>query len=202
METFTEVKELVENPRFQAQKQKVLCDLTDDMIDMPIIDLINGFNKLPYCFTLQSCYGHFVYNGQKDTHNLEPLPLKGAIAKVEYRIAYIAFCIENSLLGRELFESLKEITAIDPENVQFCCAEWFWKRQVNSYALQVEPDRFKRKDKAIVDYKEAFHIEKVRNEFFIRLYELLGECKGMVRSPNKADAADAKSRATDSQRYP
>jgi hypothetical protein len=92
---------------------------------------------------------------------------------VEYRIAYIAFCIENSLLGRELFEALKEITAIDPENVQFCCAEWFWKRQVNSYALQVEPDRLKGKDTAILDYKEALHIEKIRNEFFIRLYELL-----------------------------
>jgi len=56
------------------------------------------------------------------------LPVKDTIAKVEYRIVYIAFCIENSFLGRELFESLKEITAIDPENIQFCCAEWFWKR--------------------------------------------------------------------------
>jgi hypothetical protein len=173
LETFTELKDLSENPHYQAQKQKILCNLTDDMIDMPIIDLIKGFNKLPYCFTLQSCYGHFVYNSQKNTHNLEPLPVKGAIAKVEYRIAYIAFCIENSLFGRELFEVLKKITAIDPDNVQFCCAEWFWKRQVNSYALQVEPDRFKRKDTAIVDFKEALHIEKIRNEFFIRLYELL-----------------------------
>ncbi len=173
METFTELKELAKNPHYQVQKQKTLSDLTDDMIDMPIIDLINGYNKLPYCFTLQSCYGHFVYNGQKDTHSLEPLPVKGPIDKVEYRIAYIAFCIENSHLGRELFESFKEITAIDPENVQFCCAEWFWKRQINSYALQVEPDRFKHYDTAVVDFKEALHIEKIRNEFFIRLYELI-----------------------------
>ena len=147
------------------------------MIDMPIIDLINGFNKLSYCFTLQSCYGHFVYNGQKNTHNLEPLPVRGAIAKVKYRIAYIAFCICNSLLGRELFASLKEIMAIDPENVQFCCAEWFWKRQVNSYALQVEPDRFKREDTVMLNYKEALHIEKIRNEFFHRFYELLENAK-------------------------
>ena len=140
METFTELKELAENPHYQVQKQKMLCDLTDDMIDMPIIDLINGFNKLPYCFTLQSCHGHFVYNGQKDTHNLDHLPAKKTIAQVEYRIAYIALCIENSDSGRELFEALKEITAIDPENIQFCCAEWFWKRQDNSYALQVEPE--------------------------------------------------------------
>ena len=74
---------------------------------------------MPYCFTLQSCYGHFVYNGQKDSHNLESLPEKNTITKVEYRIAYIAFCIENSSLGRELFEALKEITAIDTEEMPF-----------------------------------------------------------------------------------
>jgi hypothetical protein len=37
----------------------------------------------------------------------------------------------------------------------------------------VEPERFKREDKAVLDYKEAFHIEKIRNEFFFRLEELL-----------------------------
>jgi len=178
LETFTELKELVYNPHYKAQRLKSLGVLADDMIDAPIIDHISGFNKLPFCFTLQSCYGHFVYTGQKDTHNLDPLPVKGAISKVEYRIAFIAFCIENSLLGRKLFESLKEITAIDPEYVQFCCAEWFWKRQINSYALQVEPNRFKRKDTATIDLKEALHIEKIRNTFFIRLYNLLGNLKG------------------------
>ena len=94
-------------------------------------------------------------------------------AKVVYRIAYVALCIENSASGRGLFEALKEITAIDPDNVQFCCAEWFWEKQINSYALQVEPDSFKRKDTASIDFKEALHIEKIRNTFFIRLYELL-----------------------------
>ena len=173
METFTELKELAENPHYQAQKQKILFDLTDDMIDMPIIDLINGFNKLPHCFTLQSCYGHFIYNGQKDPRNLEALPVTDTITRVEYRIAYIAFCIKNSASGRLLAEALQEITAIDPENIQFCSAEWFWERQINSYALQVEPDRFKHKDKAIIEYKESLYIEKIRNEFFLRLDELL-----------------------------
>ena len=173
METFSDLKDLAENPHYQAQKQRILSDLNDGMIDMPIVDLINGFNKLPFCFTLQSCYGHFVYNGQKDIHKLDPLPSKEIIAKVEYRIAYIAFCIENSAAGRWLFAALKEITGIDPENVQFCCAEWFWKKQINSYALQVEPDRFKRKDTAILEFKEALHIEKIRNTFFSRLYKLL-----------------------------
>jgi len=117
VETFTELKKFVENPHYQVQKQKILYDLNDDMIDKPIVNLINGFNKLPYCFTLQSCYGHFVYNGKKDTQNLDPLPAKEIIARVEYRIAYVTFCIENSASGRGLFEALKEITAIDPENV-------------------------------------------------------------------------------------
>ena len=177
METFTEQKELVENPHYQDKRRKSLAGLSDGMIDVPMIELINAFNKLPYCFTLQSCYGHFIYNGQKDPHNLEPLPVTDTIARVEYRIAYIAICIENSASGRGLFKDLKGITAIDPENIQFCCADWFWKRQVNSYALQVEPDRFKRKDRAVLDYKEALYIEKIRNEFFIRLDELLKKAK-------------------------
>jgi hypothetical protein len=178
LETLTGLKELTENPHYQVHKQKALCNLADEMIDMPIIDLINGFNTFGYSFTLQSCYGHFICDNQKDPQNLEPLPIKGAIAKVEYKIAYIAFCIENSLLGKELFKSLKKITFLDPENVQFCCAEWFWKRQINSYVLQVEPDRFKRKDVVMLDFKEALYVEKIRNEFYIRLYELLENTKG------------------------
>ena len=173
METFTEHKELAENPRYLDQRKKSLAGLSDDIIDAPIIGLINAFNKLPYCFTMQSCYGHFIYNGQSDSHNLEPLPITDTIARVKYRIAYICFCIENSALGRGLLEALNEITAIDPENIQFCCAEWFWKRQVNSYALQVEPDRFKHKDTAILDYGEALQIENIRHKFFVKLQELL-----------------------------
>ena len=178
LETLTELKELEENPHYQVQKQKTLCDLSDGMIDMPIVALVNGFNTFGYSFTLQSCCGHFICNSQQDPHNLEPLPRKGAMAKVEYRVAFIAFCIENSLLGKELLKSLREITALDPENIQFSCAEWFWKRQINSYVLQVEPDRFKRKDTVMLDFKEALYVEKIRNEFYIRLYELLETTKG------------------------
>ena len=173
METFTEPKELVENPHYKEQRQKSLSGFTDAMVDAPIVKLINDFNRLPCCFTLQSCYGHFVHGSQKDIYNFDPLPVTNFIARVEYRIAYVAFCIENSDSGRELFGALKGISAIDQENIQFCCAEWFWKRQINSYSLQVEPDRFKDKDKTILDYREALHIEKIRNEFFIRLRELV-----------------------------
>ena len=51
------------------------------------------------------------------------------------------------------------------------------KPQSDFYALQVEPDRFKLQDMAIVGYKEALHIEKIQNELFIRLYELLENLK-------------------------
>ncbi|WP_041279207.1 hypothetical protein [Desulfobacula toluolica] len=173
METFTKPKALVANPHYQDQRQKCLAGLSNDMIDEPIINLVNALNKLPYCFTLQSCHGHFVYTGQNDPYNLEPLPITDTVIRVEYRIAYIALCIENSDLGRIFLNDLKKITVIDPKNIQFGSAEWFWKRQANSYALQVEPDRFKFEDKAILDYREALKIQNVRNDFFVHLKKLL-----------------------------
>jgi hypothetical protein len=172
LETFTDPKDLAENPNYQDQRRRTLDDLSDGMIDFPIIELINGINTLPYCFTLQSCYGHFTYRGQKDPHNLEPLPITDAITSVAYRIAYICFCVENNELGKGLLDALNEITVIDRENIQFCCAEWFWRKQVNSYALQVEPVRFRHKDNVILRYREALHIEKTRNAFFVQLREL------------------------------
>lgn len=172
METYTQPKELKENPRYQDQRQQCLASLSDEMIDAPIIDLINNFNILPYCFTVQCCYGHFLYEHQQDQYNYEPLPSSNKIDRVKYKIAYICLCIDNNDSGRGLLKVLNEISAIDPEYIQFCCAEWFWKRQVNSYALQVQPDRFKHKDTATLDYREALHVEKIRNEFLVQLREL------------------------------
>ena len=173
METFTEPKEPVENPLYENQKQKCLAGLSDEMIDAPLIDLINGFNTMPYCFTLQCCYGHFIYNHQQDPYNIEPLPVSDNIDRVKYKIAYLCICVDNNDSGRGLLEALKAVAGINPQYVQFCCAEWFWKKQVNSYALQVQPDRFKDQDTAILDYREALHIENIRNAFFAQLRELL-----------------------------
>ena len=173
METFTEPKDLVENPFYYAQRQKSLVGLAHVIIDAPINDLIRAMNRLPHCFTLQSCYGHFLYKGQDDPGSIDSLPMTDSITTVEYRIAYIAFCIENSTSGRKLFEDIERITGLDPRNIQFGSAEWFWRRQVNSYALQVEPERFRHEDKAILDYSEALGIERLRNEFFTLLNTLL-----------------------------
>ncbi len=173
METFIELKELVVNPHYEMQRKKKLAGLIDKMIDAPIVHLINCLNKLRHCFTLQCCYGHFLYNRQQEPYNIDPLPKMSGIDRVEYKIAYIALCVENSEPGVKFLETLKAVTLIDPKNIQYGCAEWFWKQQVNSYVLQVEPDRIKYQDRALLDYKEALYIETIRNEFFKQLNTIM-----------------------------
>ncbi|MCP4723575.1 MAG: hypothetical protein GY863_00990 [bacterium] len=169
METFTEIKPLVNNPLFQHQRERALGSLDITKIDHPLIDLIDGFSRIQYCFTMQCCYGHFVHEYQKDENNIEPLSSLQSVKEIRYRIAYITFCIENSKQGKQLFHDLKTLTSIDPANVQFGCADWFWQRQVNSYALQVEPDRFKTQDESVIEIEEALLLEKIRKEFFDQL---------------------------------
>jgi len=173
VETFTELKEFVENPAYHQQRLECINNLDLDIIDPPIVDLISGLSRLPYCFTLQSCYGHFLYEGQQSPRNVEPLPVAGDITTVEYRIAYLALCIRNDDDGRMLHSDLSKLPEIDPAYVQWACAEWFWETHLNSYILQVEPDRYKDRDSVTVDYHEALHIEKTRNEFFSALTECI-----------------------------
>ncbi|MBT8357593.1 MAG: hypothetical protein HKO79_14505 [Desulfobacterales bacterium] len=173
METFTDIKPLVDHSLFPEQREKALAKLDMNTIDTPIFELINQFAKLPVCFTLQSCYGHFVYKNQNNPKNIEPLPDSADISSVVFRIAYIALCIQNSARGKILLEKLSHIPSVDPEYVQFGCAEWFWKKQVNSYALQVEPKRYQTQDKVSLDYKEAIHIEKIRNAVFLKLKTII-----------------------------
>ena len=92
---------------------------------------------------------------------------------VEYRIAYIALCVDNNKDGIELLADLEDVVNIDKDYIQFGCAGWFWKRPVNSYVLQVQPERLKSKDKMIVDIQEAYHIEKVKTRFFGRLRKIV-----------------------------
>ena len=174
MKTYAPLKEFAENPGFQIQKEAALKNLTDEIIDPPIAGLIRRLNQLPCMFTLQSCFGHFLHSGQGDPHSLEPLPSTGIVSGVDYRIAYIAFCLQNSPEGKSLFQAFSDLPSMDPENIQFCCAEWFWRKQVNSYVLQVEPDRFRDRDRVRIDYQEALRIEKVRNKFFAALDQLTG----------------------------
>lgn len=173
METFINIKDFANAPSFQEERLKSLDRLDYASIDEPILDIITNFAKLDYCFTLQSCYGHFLYNHQGDPHSIELLPPSKINAEVDYRIAYIALCIENSNQGLILFNGLKKVPFIDKGYIQFGCAEWFWKQHLNSFALQVEPERYMRKDRIIVDYQEALHIQEIRGYFFDKIRELL-----------------------------
>ena len=114
---------------------------------------------------------------QKDPQSIELLPPSKRNAEVDYRIAYIALCIENSKQGLILFNALKKIPFIDIRYIQFGCAEWFWKQHLNSFALQVEPERHMRKDRIIVDYQESLHIQEIRGCFFDKIRELLESLK-------------------------
>jgi hypothetical protein len=181
METFTEFRPLVRNPLYREQRAESLHRLDVNTIDAPVIDIIEGLARLPYCFTLQSCYGHFLGTDQSDPKNLEPVDNLRKAPSVEYRIAYIALCINNNEAGARLLKDLEDLTRIDPDYIQFGCAEWFWERQVNSYVLQVEPERHKMRDKAVVSFQEASHIEEIRNQFLDELRKMVYERNsGMV----------------------
>jgi hypothetical protein len=173
METFTEARSFVENPHFDEERIASLHDLDLSTIDPPIIEIVKGFAGLSYCFTLQSCYGHFLYTGQKDTRNIEPLPADEINEDVEYRIAYLALCIENSSAGKDLFDELEAIASDNPDYIQFGSADWFWERHHNSYALQVEPRKHRTKDRCYISYQEALRVEKVRNQSFNEITTLL-----------------------------
>jgi len=172
LETFTEPRQFVENPRFSKDRHDTLTVLDLHTIDEPIVDLIDGFTALPHCFTVQSCYGHFLYSPEQDTFSLDPVPTKNT-GYIRYRLAYIVFCIDNSPAGRAFHNSLAKVPELDPDYIQFGSAEWFWKRYVNSYALQLEPARFKRKDEAILEHAEALHVQQQRGLFFSKLRDLL-----------------------------
>lgn len=172
METFARPREFVENPRFRQDRECTLANLALQDIDSPIRKLVADLSALPYCFTIQSCYGHFVCSTQPAPDNLEPTPAADA-GPVRYRIAYIALCLENSATGMAFRKALEQISLIDPEYIQFGSPGWFWERYPNSYALQVEPRRFIDKDAVTVEHFEARQIQKIRNRFFAALIELL-----------------------------
>jgi hypothetical protein len=174
VETFAEEREFVDYRGFATSRERVVSSLAPASLDRPIVDVVLGFAKLPHCFTLQSCFGHFVYDGQPDIGSLRALP-EHDVGDVTWRIAYLALCIEQSEAGARLRDALAGLTATDPEYVQFGSPGWFWEQHPNSYALQVEPGRFRLKDQAVIPYNEALHVQGVRDEFFARLRRVLGE---------------------------
>ena len=98
METFTEPRQLVANACYAEERQAALDALDLTAIDEPIVDVVEAFAALPYCYSLQCCYGHFLTAAGQDDHSLAPIP-DGHGGSVRYRIAYVAFCVEYSDTG-------------------------------------------------------------------------------------------------------
>jgi hypothetical protein len=172
LETFTEPKEFVEHARYEDERQEALAALVSASIDEPIVDIVSSFAMLGHCFTLQSCYGHFICRPEQDTYTFESIP-RGWDSPVRYRIAYIAFCIQNSDRGKMLRQALARIPEIAPDYVQFGSADWFWDQWLNTYVLQVMPIDDRLKDETILNPLEALRTQEVRGLFFRKLRELL-----------------------------
>ena len=177
MQTFTCEKPLVENPGFEQQRAKSHLQLREliqaQEIDPPLFPLLSRFMAVPHCFTIQSCYGHFVHQREPDMNNTARLkPYAGSIARVEYRLAYMTFVVRNDGAGLGFLRDLRGMPALDPGYVQFGCAEWFWARQVNSYVVQVEPVWGRDKDSLEMDISVALLLEGVRDRFFDQLDDI------------------------------
>lgn len=172
MKTFTKARELVEDRGFIHARQESIAELDLTSIDGPITDIVEGFTALPHCFTLQCCFGHFIWQPEQGLHNIDPIP-PDYFGFTTYRIAYIALCLENSRRGQALLHSLSRLPDLDPDFIQFGSADWFWKQWKNSYALQVEPKAHMLEDQAILGATEALQTQTARDRFFGKLRVLL-----------------------------
>jgi hypothetical protein len=174
VETFVEARSLVRHEAYGPDRQAALEALDLDAVDAPIVDIVEAFNLLPYCFTLQCCYGHFLTPTATDDHSLAPVPL-GYMGAVRYRIAYVAFCVEADGRGRAWLERLSRVPEIEPAYVQFGCADWFWDQWPNSYTLQVEPAAHRFRDQAVLTAGEAEQTQRARDLSFEELRRVLAE---------------------------
>lgn len=175
METFCIAKYMAPDADFEERRRAAIKEIDLRQLDTPLRPLIERLSTFPYCFSLQCCWGHFVHDMQPNRHWIGPLGNVWEDAAITYRLAYLAVCLKRDESGVKLLHDLKGLTEIDPEYVQFGSAEWFWERRINSYAVQVMPDRFKNRDTAEVGIEEARHLEKVKLRMFEQLDQLMRE---------------------------
>ena len=184
VETYTKANPLVGNPGYDADRVRALEALSREFskgsIDEPTVDIVERFTRLPFCYTLQSCYGHFMREFRTDDRNTKRVAdLSGAGTTLHYRIAYIALCVQGSAQGRALLRGLRAIQDVDPEYIQFGSADWFWRDRVNTYVLQVSPLKNACEDHFDVSIEEALRIESARDRFLDELRELLSACEDL-----------------------
>ena len=150
--------------------------LSSGAIDTPFMPLVKSIREIPYCYTLQSCFGHFVLSDGTERYRIEDI--RDSLDEntlIHFKIPYLAFCVENNESGRSFVDDLKAVQRIDPEYIQFGCAEWFWDYCVNSYVLQVEPERHANEDSCDVRLEEAVHLESMRDRFYNAVDRLVAD---------------------------
>ena len=186
MQTFTKAEPLVDDPGYDARRRRSVDELrkllASGSIDEPIQSLIEFLSHVTHCYTLQSCYGHFAGEDGVEYYSMRSVSANASHRRgVQYRIAYIAFCIQKSEEGRKLIEDLRRIPKVDREYIQFGGARWFRNRYVNTYVLQVEPLQYAQEDSIQVTAPEAVRIELARDRFYSRLCETIGFNFGTLR---------------------
>ena len=174
MNTFTPARPFTRHPGYCSDREHAHRELEEEMrkgsIDPPLLPLIRECIPIRHCYTVQCCFGHFVHDFEPETENIVPLSLyTGKIEKVRYRIAYFALCLEDTSCGRRMYHDLEALAASNPDYIQFGCADWFWERMVNTYIIQLEPERLRAEDNGMIPMEEALHIEELREEFYGRL---------------------------------
>ncbi len=167
MQTYTKTRPIEDNPDFEAQRDAAREALDLSTVDEPMVRLIQDLNRLPHVFTQQCCFGHFVGDGETDTSTLAPPPPMGK-KPMEYRLAYLAFCVSDDDRGRAFLERVRDLRDLDPKYIQVCSADWFWDQQVNSFAIQVSPKRMRKLDSMTLDGKEIRHVSHVRTQLWRR----------------------------------
>ena len=141
MDTFVPARHLMADPAFPTRKQAALSELDPQTLDPPMTPLVQGFNRLPFCYTLQSCHGHIIVPGQGPPEHWQRRPVDNAPSKAFYQLAYLALVARCDSDGRDLLKYLAALADTCPKYLQMGCADWFWNTQgqVNSYVLQVCP---------------------------------------------------------------
>ena len=95
MQTYTKARPIEDDPDFEARRDAARAALDLPDVDEPMVPLVEELNRLPHCFTLQCCFGHFVADGETDPRTLAPPPPMGK-KSMEYNLAYVAFCAVRS----------------------------------------------------------------------------------------------------------
>lgn len=175
METFIEARDLVPFPAYAEERARALAAIDWEDLDAPVVDVVRALDELPYVFTLQCCHGHFLTGPEQDERDLAPLSAEHSGA-VRYRMAYVAFCVEDCDSGRAFAERASRLPALcEPGYVQFGSAVWFWEKWVDSYVLQVQPAAHRFKDQAALTAGEALRTQRARDRFFEELRGLLAD---------------------------